>query len=101
MEYFLMAYGRDFEPMAEIFFNSYVILEFYAMSTCWPNVHWGSRQTLPCWSPAVLPDIRKIEAFYTAYQVCVLFKPWCCAANTHKDALNLISNQFINKTVQI
>ena len=40
MEYFIMAYGRDFEPMAEIFCESYMILEFYAMSTCWPNVQW-------------------------------------------------------------
>ena len=35
MEYFIMAYGRDFEPMAEIFCDSCMILEFYAMSTCW------------------------------------------------------------------
>ena len=41
MEYLIMAYGRDFEPMAEIFCDSYMILEFYAMSTCWPNVHWS------------------------------------------------------------
>ena len=32
MEYLIMAYGRDFEPMAEIFCDSYMILEFYAMS---------------------------------------------------------------------
>ena len=41
MEYLIMAYGRDFEPMAEIFCDSYMILEFYAMSTCWPNVQWS------------------------------------------------------------
>ena len=41
MEYLIMAYGRDFEPMAEIFCDSYMILEFYAMSTCWPNVQWA------------------------------------------------------------
>ena len=39
MECLIMTYGRDFEPMAEIFCDSYMILEFYAMSTCWPNVH--------------------------------------------------------------
>ena len=46
MEYLIMAYGRDFEPMAEIFCDSYMILEFYAMSTCWPNVHWSSVEYL-------------------------------------------------------
>ena len=39
MEYLFMVYGRDFEPMAEILCDSYMILEFYAMSTCWPYVH--------------------------------------------------------------
>ena len=34
-----MAYGRDFEPMVEIYCDSYMNLEFYAMSTCLPNVH--------------------------------------------------------------
>ena len=34
-----MTYGRDFEPMAEISFDSCMILEFQAMSTSWPNVH--------------------------------------------------------------
>ena len=41
MEYFIMAYGQDCEPMTEIFCDSYTILEFYAISTCWPNVQWS------------------------------------------------------------
>ena len=49
MEYFIMAYGRDFEPMAEIFCDSYMNLEFYAMSTCWPNVHWLQGYFTPSW----------------------------------------------------
>ena len=40
MEYFIMAYGQDCEPMTEIFCDSYMNLEFYAMFTCWPNVHY-------------------------------------------------------------
>ena len=47
MEYLIMAYGRDFEPMAEIFCDSYMILEFYAMSTCWPNVQCYLKK-IPC-----------------------------------------------------
>ena len=39
MEYLIMAYGRDFEPMLEIYCDSYMNLELYAMATCWPNVH--------------------------------------------------------------
>ena len=38
MECLIMTYGRDFEPMAEIFYFSYMNLEYYAMFTCWPNV---------------------------------------------------------------
>ena len=38
MECLIMAYGRDFEPMTEIFCDSYMDLEFYAMSTYWLNV---------------------------------------------------------------
>ena len=45
MEYLFMVYGRDFEPMAEILCDSYMILEFYAMSTCWPYVHWRLSQS--------------------------------------------------------
>ena len=41
MVYLIMTYGRDFEPMAENFCDSYMIFKFYAMSTCWPNVHCG------------------------------------------------------------
>ena len=39
MECLIITYGRNFQPMAEISFDSYMILEFQAMSTCWPNVH--------------------------------------------------------------
>ena len=44
MEYFIMAYGRDFEPRAEIFGDSYTILEFYAIS----NVHVLAQCALDC-----------------------------------------------------
>ena len=34
MEYLSMAFGQDFEPMAETFCASYMILEFNAMPMC-------------------------------------------------------------------
>ena len=38
MECLIMTYGRDFD------FDSYMIFEFQAMSTCWPNVDYSLKQ---------------------------------------------------------
>ena len=69
MEYLIMAYGRDFEPMAEIFCDSYMILEFHAMSTKWPNVERISRK-LP--TSGIVKALRKRFEENDALKECVM-----------------------------